>query len=186
MYDPAEDTFLLLDTIDARPGQRFLDLGCGAGLIGIGAAQRGARVVSTDLNLPALRLARENATRNGVGIDVVRAHLLQALRPGSFDAAAFNPPYLPTRPAQRLPAPLNAAFDGGHAGRSVLRRYVALLARDPPPRSWLVVSSLQAPARVHQILRRYGFRWRVRATKKLSFETLSIYELWPLVGAGGP
>lgn len=179
VYEPSDDTFLLLETIDPGRGERFLDVGCGAGLVGIGAARRGARVLATDPNPQALRLSRENAARNGVRIEVVRADLLGGLRPSSFDAIAFNPPYLPTRPAERLSGPLNGAFDGGPTGRSVLQRFLRGLARDPPARTWIVVSSLQGPVNVDETLRRHGFRGRVRATKKLSFERLSIFELSP-------
>jgi predicted nicotinamide N-methyase len=44
-----------------------LELGCGAGLPGIVARCRGARVLQTDLFPEALALARWNARRNGVG-----------------------------------------------------------------------------------------------------------------------
>lgn len=44
-----------------------LELGCGAGLPGIVARLRGARVLQTDLVPEALALARWNARRNGVG-----------------------------------------------------------------------------------------------------------------------
>jgi predicted nicotinamide N-methyase len=44
-----------------------LELGCGAGLPGLVARRRGARVLQTDLFPEALALARWNARRNGVG-----------------------------------------------------------------------------------------------------------------------
>jgi predicted nicotinamide N-methyase len=44
-----------------------LELGCGAGLVGIVARLRGARVLQTDLFPEALALARANARRNGAG-----------------------------------------------------------------------------------------------------------------------
>jgi predicted nicotinamide N-methyase len=44
-----------------------LELGCGAGLAGMVARCRGARVLQTDLFPEAVALARWNARRNGVG-----------------------------------------------------------------------------------------------------------------------
>jgi predicted nicotinamide N-methyase len=44
-----------------------LELGCGAGLVGIVARLKGARVLQTDLFPEAVALARWNARRNGVG-----------------------------------------------------------------------------------------------------------------------
>lgn len=47
-------------------GKRILELGAGTGLPGIVAAGRGARVVQTDRQSVALRVAAQNAARNGV------------------------------------------------------------------------------------------------------------------------
>lgn len=48
------------------PGVRVLEIGCGAGLVGIVAALRGADVVMTDYDLRAVALAARNAALNGV------------------------------------------------------------------------------------------------------------------------
>ncbi|HET9623216.1 MAG TPA: methyltransferase domain-containing protein [Kofleriaceae bacterium] len=50
----------------ALAGKRVLELGAGTGLPGIVAAARGARVVQTDRQAVALRVAQQNAERNGV------------------------------------------------------------------------------------------------------------------------
>jgi len=46
--------------------KRVLELGCGCGLAGIAAGKRGGEVVVTDLMPEALRLAKENWSRNGL------------------------------------------------------------------------------------------------------------------------
>lgn len=48
------------------PGTPVLELGCGAGLVGLVAARLGARVVQTDYIAPALTLAGVNAERNAL------------------------------------------------------------------------------------------------------------------------
>ncbi len=53
-------------------GARVLDLGCGLGLTGIAAAQRGAGVVFADYEEDALRFARENARMNLDADDLAR------------------------------------------------------------------------------------------------------------------
>lgn len=55
----------LVQSSRSWPGRYVLELGCGAGLVGIVAAELGARVVQTDYILDALVLARSNARRNG-------------------------------------------------------------------------------------------------------------------------
>jgi predicted nicotinamide N-methyase len=54
-------------------GQRVLELGCGVGISGLGAAVAGADVVVTDNQPPALRLARMNARRNDVPLRAAAA-----------------------------------------------------------------------------------------------------------------
>jgi predicted nicotinamide N-methyase len=44
----------------------ILELGCGVGLAGLAAASLGAEVIQTDLFPEAVRVAGENATRNGL------------------------------------------------------------------------------------------------------------------------
>lgn len=49
-----------------RPGISLLDLGCGSGILAIAAAKLGAaRVLALDIDLNAVRAARENAAANG-------------------------------------------------------------------------------------------------------------------------
>lgn len=67
-------------------GRRVIDLGCGLGLPGVAAALLGARVVLADAVHDALVLARRNARRNGVAVDVVRTDLVAAGVRGPFDA----------------------------------------------------------------------------------------------------
>ncbi len=66
-----ETTRLCLGLLDralsARPGAEVLDVGCGSGILSIGALLLGARrAVALDIDPLAAQAARENAGRNGV------------------------------------------------------------------------------------------------------------------------
>ena len=54
-----------IDSDDGIYGERVLEIGCGFGLAGIVACQRGSRVLFTDYEQDALTFARYNALRNG-------------------------------------------------------------------------------------------------------------------------
>lgn len=54
-------------------GPRVLDVGCGSGILSIGAAHLGARVTASDLDAFCTQAARDNAVANHVGLDVVQA-----------------------------------------------------------------------------------------------------------------
>ncbi|EQD72239.1 methylase, partial [mine drainage metagenome] len=97
VYPPRADTLLLRPFAAVRPRSTFLDVGTGSGEIALAAARSGARVVATDLNPHALRLARARAAAERLPIALVRTDLARGL--GRFDRVVFNPPY--SRPRRR-------------------------------------------------------------------------------------
>jgi release factor glutamine methyltransferase len=90
-------------------GRRFLDMGTGTGSLGIFAATRGASVTSCDINPRAVELARENAMRNRVQIEVVESNLFSSLGDRRFDVICFNLPFYPRAPRSAF----EAAFFAG-------------------------------------------------------------------------
>jgi arsenite methyltransferase len=56
----------VLDGARIEPGETVLDLGCGDGLIGFGALERGAQVIFTDVSEPLVERCREIAGELGV------------------------------------------------------------------------------------------------------------------------
>lgn len=87
----------LLTAAEIQPGDRILDLGCGAGAVGIAAARRAApngNVVFVDSNLRALALTELNARAEGMtNFEVEAAARVEGLTPNSFDVVLTNPPY---------------------------------------------------------------------------------------------
>ncbi len=170
VYRPAEDSLLLLASVRVEPGERFLEVGTGTGLVALHAAAR-TLAVATDANREAVRLARVNAHRNGLRLGVVLTHLMAGVR-GPFDAIAFNPPYL-EGPARDE---LDRAWQGGPQGSDVSLRFLADLDRvlSPQGRAYLLLSRANAAARQDAESR---FRVHVAASKRLFFEELEVLEL---------
>ena len=170
VYRPSDDSYLLLGTVSVAPGERFLEVGAGAGLVALHAA-RLTDGVATDVNPDAVDLLRENARRNRVALEVVRTDLMAGVR-GPFDVVAFNPPYLPGRPRDTL----ERAWQGGDSGSEVAVRFLRDLPRvlATAGRAYLLLSRENVPARE---LAESMFETNVRATKALFFETLDALEL---------
>lgn len=170
VYRPSDDSYLLLAAASVSPGERFLEVGAGAGLLALHAA-RITDAVATDVNPDAVVLLRQNARKNGVPLEVVRTDLMAGLR-GPFDVVAFNPPYLPGRPRGEV----ERAWHGGREGSEVAVRFLEDLPRvlDPEGRAYLLLSEQNAPARE---LAKAAFRLNVLVSKALFFERLEVLEL---------
>lgn len=84
-----------LALLAGREAPRVLDVGVGSGAIALALADEhpSARVVATDLSADALALARENAQRLGLEVELVEGDLFAGLD-GPFDLVVSNPPYV--------------------------------------------------------------------------------------------
>jgi 16S rRNA G1207 methylase RsmC len=88
-------TALLAEKMIIKDGSRVLDLGCGYGVLGIVAARAGrnVRVVLTEINRRAARLAEENLERNGVDdAEVRRGSFYEPVEGEVFDVILCNLP----------------------------------------------------------------------------------------------
>ena len=86
----------LMRAMDVEVGQSVLDLGCGAGVLGIAAAKRngGAPVTMVDCGVRAVELAQENVDRNGfTNVEICLRPDLEDLPGGPYDRVLANPPY---------------------------------------------------------------------------------------------
>jgi release factor glutamine methyltransferase len=111
-----------LDAIDGVSAPVVVDVGTGAGAIAVTLAARrpDASVSATDVSPDAVALARENARRLDVRVDVREGDLLSPLDPalrGEVDLIVSNPPYLTEAEYDDLPAEVRldpyAALVGG-------------------------------------------------------------------------
>ncbi len=85
--------------------RRVLDVGCGAGLLSLCAARRGAQVTGGDVHHAALDYAGRNAAFAGLSIDFVVANLFGPLVDQVFDLILFNAPLLRAPLAQSADTP---------------------------------------------------------------------------------
>jgi release factor glutamine methyltransferase len=88
-------TRLLLKHVKKLPlkGKRFLEPGCGSGLISIYAARKNAIVTATDINPIALEYLKKNCRRNQVGLSMIESDVFDEMPSQQFDIIAINPPY---------------------------------------------------------------------------------------------
>ncbi|MCU0851938.1 MAG: methyltransferase [Thermoplasmata archaeon] len=140
VYNPSDDSYLLLKVVEVSPGDNFLDMGSGTGIIGIHAAKAGAKVICADHNPYAVECTRRNAARNEVRLEAVRSDLFESLS-GLYDVIAFNPPYLPGK--QSSTSWIERSWAGGEEGSELTIRFLEDAWRHllPGGRIYVVLSS---------------------------------------------
>ena len=170
VYRPEADTFLLLAAARAevRDGDRVLEVGTGSGFVAAGLGPC-ASVTATDINPHAAACARE------AGVSVVRCDLAAGLR-GPFDLILFNPPYLPTRPDERVDDWLEYALNGGESGRETIARFARGIGRvlAPGGRILLLISSLTGLSGTTELFAREGYAVEIVRQEPVEDEILYI------------
>jgi release factor glutamine methyltransferase len=124
---PRPETELLvgqaLDWLRANPDRRqAADVGTGSGCIAVTLASHvtDLRVVATDVSVPALQVACDNARRHNVydRVDFIHSSSIP-VAVNSLDLICANPPYIPTATLESLPVARwepRLALDGGADG----------------------------------------------------------------------
>jgi SAM-dependent methyltransferase len=113
-----------------KPGDRVVDLGCGAGSITIFLEEQGAQITGIDLAPGLIALAREEAVKRRAKVDFIQASVLNyPLGEGIYDlAVCFGNP-LTDFPHQCFPRFRDRVFDALKPGGHFILEYIDGLKR---------------------------------------------------------
>lgn len=133
VYEPAEDTFLLIDAIKyefdhdefSQNCYSILEIGCGSGTVLTYFAMQYQTTYrnstcacwATDLNPRALEMTQNTTKENGLAlpIELVQCSLASSFKT-TFDVILFNPPYVPNDSDSKdhdVLGMIASAWDGG-------------------------------------------------------------------------
>jgi len=181
VYKPSDDTYLLIDNLHVKKGEKVLEMGCGCGIVTLIAAKKAGKVVAVDLNPYAVQTTKENVKLNGLEgkVEVRIGNLFQPLNSNEkFDLIIFNPPYLPTSKGNKVGGWLEKAWDGGPNGRKIIDRFIDEVEKflDRKGRILMVQSTLSNVEKTIQRLTEKRFKVKILGRKNFSFETLICFE----------
>ncbi len=178
VYEPSEDTFLLLDALEKETWsgtESMLEVGCGTGIASIFLCKKVKEVFSLDINMRAVSCTKQNMANNKVSNShVFSSDLFSAISNRKFDAIIFNTPYLPEdKETEKFSDP---AWSGGKNGRDVIEKFLkgALKHITAHGKIFLVESSLSDYSKTLDFFKANKFDAEVAAQKKISFEEIVV------------
>lgn len=130
VFIPRPETEFLVQHIlnlSLKKNSKILDIGTGSGAISISLKKerRDLKVFASDISLPSLFQAKENAKKYNLKIKLFCANLLDGVK-GKFDLIASNPPYIPKDFMKNLPENVKKepkiALNGGSQGLEVIKK----------------------------------------------------------------
>ena len=154
-----------LDAIKDLQQPTILDLGTGSGAVAISLAlmRSDAMVVGTDVSVPALSVAQQNAQALGAHIQWWQGSWYDALpTEGRFDLIVSNPPYIALGDPHLFEGDLrfepNLALTDGADGLSAIRTIISGAANHLKPGGQLVLEhGYDQSETVQNLLRDQGF-----------------------------
>jgi release factor glutamine methyltransferase len=145
---PRPETELLVDVALERMPQdrttRVLDLGTGSGCVALAIAKNRplARVIATDVSAGSLSMARENAERFEIDLEIRESDWYAGLGGERFDLIVSNPPYVaagdPHLAAGDLRFEPDTALTDGSDGLASIEAIVAGAPAHLAARGWLL------------------------------------------------
>lgn len=172
VYEPREDTFLMLEALaelDLK-GLKILDLGTGSGILGAYCARKGATVTASDIDANVAQALETIASRLEISLETVTSDLFSRI-PDQFDLVAFNPPYVPSGHME------DRTIDGGRKGAEVIDRFLGELPRHITQKGYamLLVSSLNDPQSFE--VKHSTLSFKTLRQRSLFFERLYVIEV---------
>ncbi|KAI9596174.1 S-adenosyl-L-methionine-dependent methyltransferase [Syncephalis fuscata] len=188
VYEPAEDTFLLLDALEQdqallleQKPRICLEIGSGSGCVStflatvIGKTQ--AIFICTDINPYATQITKRTGIQNDVVLEPICTDLTDGLRlTGRVDVLVFNPPYVPTPAEEVGHNDITASWAGGIDGREVVDRLLPRISQLLSPHGlfYLVTVRENKPQDIIAELAQHGLIGETTCERRSGPERLSI------------
>ncbi len=162
---------LLAAAVPARPGQRVLEAGSGAGaaLLCLGWRVPGVLGVGAEIDPALIGLAEENFKDNGLdGFTCVRGDVARLGFGADFDHVMANPPW---HDAAGTNSPDRQRALAHHAGQDALAAWIAGMAGYLKPRGTMTL-----------VLPAASFAEAARLMKAAGCGAITLFPLWPRAG----
>jgi release factor glutamine methyltransferase len=174
VYEPAEDTYLILEEVKKYAKGKVLEIGTGSGIISTVASEKKdvKAVIAVDIDKKAIAHCKKTIKNKKIIWKV--SDLFSEVK-GKFDTIIINPPYLPFD--RREDEETRLTTTGGRHGYELTERFLNS-ANDHLEKDGIIIllfSTLTNKEKIDEALANNLFECEIIATKKVSFETLFVY-----------
>jgi release factor glutamine methyltransferase len=186
VYDPAEDSFQMIESIKININDKVFEIGTGCGLIALFCANLGSKVICSDINPYSVKLVKQNYEDNKSklkgSLEVRYGDLFSVLKKNEkFDAIIFNPPYLPIIEKDFLSKQdwIDIATNGGIDGLKLIKRYVLNVSKylKKNGHAYFIFSSLCDRDKLNIYLNKSGLKSCIVSSGKFDDEKIDVYSL---------
>ena len=208
VYEPAEDSFLLLDCMELclpelrhRKFPVVCEIGSGSGIVStflkVNIFPNGL-FLATDFNPRACEAtfatAQANCTlRKFNSLEVLQMSLNLGIRPSTIDVLVFNPPYVPAETVPVVPSTkdddawLDLALLGGKDGMEATWAVLLNLERilSPDGVAYILFCARNNPDNVVELMQKRGWATRTIEKRKAGWEVLSVTEFKKITKKSG-
>lgn len=195
VYEPAEDSFLLLDALETDLPKLInskptvcAEIGSGSGVIITAVAKSlpESLCFAIDINPRACIVTKRTAQVNGANVEVVNMNLLAAFLPRSIDLLLFNPPYVVTPDEEindgtsnQVNANIVKSWAGGTFGRIIIDEFIHRLDDTLTSNgiAYLLVIKENKPEEIIDTLKKIQFSARIIAERRIRGEHLFVLKI---------
>jgi len=190
VYEPAEDSFLLLDALEkelelitSRKPLLCIEVGGGSGVISTALSLQvpSCQFLVTDVNPAACAAITETARHNHTSLQVVRTSIVECLDRlrGKVDVLLCNPPYVATDADEVGQCDISAAWAGGRDGNTLTDSLISQLdgLLSPAGLAYLVLEQCNRPDQVIGRVRGQGLGCRKVLERRAGRELLTVVRI---------
>ncbi|GAA6005145.1 hypothetical protein JCM11491_002593 [Sporobolomyces phaffii] len=196
VYEPAEDTFILLDALEQdvellKGSTVCLEIGSGSGcvsaFVGSICGSSSALYLCTDLNPHATRCTLETGVANKTPLDPILTNLTTSLLPRltrQVDVLVFNPPYVETEDDElhdaQLDGTIEKAWAGGESGMKITNKVLEQVELLLSERGmfYLVAIPQNKPLEILRQMKERGLEGQITLKRRAGREHLHILRFW--------
>jgi len=197
VYEPAEDSFLLLDALEAdleylkqKKPMVCLEIGSGSGILitALSKALPNSACFATDINIRACAVTKTTSDFNRAAVHTINMDLVSAFQPQSVDVLVFNPPYVvtpddeitaDTADEQEFNDRIIKSWAGGTHGRLIMDRVFNQLDSilSPDGIAYILIIEDNKPKEIIEDLKTLGLEAKIVAERRIRGEYLIILKI---------